>query len=182
MYLDANHWYGYALSKFLPTSGFKWIDPKEFDLNKCTDNNSKRCVEEVGLEYSKELLELHKDYSLAPDKTEIKREMLSDYQLKIADLYNVLIGIVKKLVLNFFDKEKYELHYENLQIYLRLGLKLKAIHRVLQYNQSEWLKACIEFDTQNRSEAEKSNDKEGKALHKLMNNAIYGISNGKLVK
>ena len=21
------------MSKFLPTSGFKWIDPKEFDLN-----------------------------------------------------------------------------------------------------------------------------------------------------
>ena len=29
---------------------------------------------------------------------------------------------------NFFDKEKYVLHYENLQLYLRLGLKLKKIH------------------------------------------------------
>ena len=47
--------------------------------------------------------------------------MLSDYQLKIADLYNINIGNVKKLVPNFFDKEKYVLHYEN----LRLGLKLK---------------------------------------------------------
>ena len=28
MYLDANNLYGYA--KFLPTRGFKWIDPKEF--------------------------------------------------------------------------------------------------------------------------------------------------------
>ena len=31
----------------------------------------------------------------------------------------------KKLVPNFFDKEKYVLYYENLQLYLRLGLKLK---------------------------------------------------------
>ena len=34
--------------------------------------------------------------------------MLSDYQLKIADLYNISIGNVKKLVPNFFDKEKYD--------------------------------------------------------------------------
>ena len=51
--------------------------------------------------------------------------MLSEYQLKIADLYNISIGNVKKLVSNFLDKEKYVIHYENLQFYLRLGLKLK---------------------------------------------------------
>ena len=32
IYLDANYLYGCA--KFLPTNGFKWIDPKEFDQNK----------------------------------------------------------------------------------------------------------------------------------------------------
>ena len=32
--------------------------------------------------------------------------MLSEYQLKIAYLYNIPIGNVKKLVLIFFDKEK----------------------------------------------------------------------------
>ena len=50
--------------------------------------------------------------------------MLSD-QLKIADLYNLPIGTVKQLVPNFFDKENYVLHHENLQLYLSLGLKLK---------------------------------------------------------
>ena len=46
--------------------------------------------------------------------------MLSEYQLKIADLYSISIDNVKKLVPEFFDKEKYVLHYENLQLYLRL--------------------------------------------------------------
>ena len=32
--------------------------------------------------------ELHNDFPVAPDKTEIKKEMLSEYQLKIAALYN----------------------------------------------------------------------------------------------
>ena len=43
-YLDAKNLYGYAMSKFLPRSGFKWIDFKEIDLNKYTSNSSKRCV------------------------------------------------------------------------------------------------------------------------------------------
>ena len=33
IYLDANNLYDYAMSKFLPTSGFRWIDPKKFILN-----------------------------------------------------------------------------------------------------------------------------------------------------
>ena len=41
IYLDLNNLYGYAISKFLQTSGFKWIDTKEFYLNKYTCNRSK---------------------------------------------------------------------------------------------------------------------------------------------
>ena len=105
------------MSKFLPTSEFKGIFPKEFDLNKYTSHILKGCILEVDLGYPKALRELYNDYPLAPDKIEIKREMLSNYQLKIADLYNISIGNVKKLVPIFFDKEKYVIHYENLKLY-----------------------------------------------------------------
>ena len=91
------------MSKFLLTSGFKWIDPKEFDLNKYTNNSSKGCVLEINLEYLKELHELHSDYLLVPDEIEIKREMLSQYQLNIADLYNIRFNNVINLLPNFFD-------------------------------------------------------------------------------
>ena len=77
------------------------------------------------LNISKELRKLHNDYPLVPDKIEIKREILSEYQLKIVDLYNIFIGNVKKLVPNFFDKEKYVLHYKALKLHLRLGLNTK---------------------------------------------------------
>ena len=51
IYLDNNNLYGYAISKFLSTVGFKWIDPKEFDLNKYTNNSSKECVKELQKNY-----------------------------------------------------------------------------------------------------------------------------------
>ena len=112
------------MSKFLITGKFKWIHPKEFDSNKYSSNSLKGCVLEVDLEYSNELCESH-DYLFAPEKIQIKKEMLSSYQLKIADFYNIHIGNLTKLVPNFFDKEKYVLHFENLQLYFKLGLKLK---------------------------------------------------------
>ena len=59
------------MSKLLLTNGFKWIDPKEFDLNKYTSNSSKGCVFEVDLEYPKALQGLRNVYPVAPDKTEI---------------------------------------------------------------------------------------------------------------
>ena len=56
------------MPKFIPTSGFKWIYPEEFELNKKIGNSWKGCVLEVHLGYPKDLRELHKDYSIAPDK------------------------------------------------------------------------------------------------------------------
>ena len=171
--LNANNFYSYAMSKFLPTNGFKWISPKEFDANKQTCNSSTGCALVVHLEYPKKLPELHNDCPLALDKIKIKREMMSSYQLQIADFYNFPTGVVN-LLPNFFDKEKYVFHYEQLQFYLRLGLKLKKIHCVLEFNQSQSLKPYVKFNTQKRIEAGKNGVKDGKALYKLMSNAVYG--------
>ena len=99
------------LSIFLPTSGFKWRVPKNLHLKKYSNcSSSTGCVLEVDREYSKELRELHNDYLLAPDKKEIKKEMMSSYKLKIATFYNIPFSTAKKLLPNFFDKERYALH------------------------------------------------------------------------
>ena len=52
---------------------------------------------------------------------------------------------------------------------MRLGLKLKRIHQVLELSHSHWIIPYVEFNTYKRVEAEKHGDKGGKVLHK--NNA-----------
>ena len=50
----------------------------------------------------------------------------------------------------------------------------KKIHCLLEFNQSRLLKQYVELDRQKRIKAEKNGGKDGKALYKLMNNAVYG--------
>ena len=80
--------------------------------------------------------------------------------------------MLKKLVPNFLDKEKYVIRYPNLQVCLWVALKLK-IHRVLEFNQSQWLKPNDEFDTEKRIEAEKIGDKDKKTLDKIKKESLY---------
>ena len=99
--------------------------------------------------------------------------MLTKYQLMIANLYDISVDNVKKLVPNFFDKEKYALHSGNLQLCLRLKLKLKITHRILKFNRLQWLKPYVKFNMKIGTEEEKNGEKDGKALYKLMNNVVH---------
>ena len=174
MYLDANNLYGWAMSQYLPTGNFKWLSQNQIEktnLGKYTENCKKGLILEVDLEYPQELHDLHNDYPLGPEKVKVAKDMLSDYCKKIVDKFNISSGLVHKLIPTLNDKEKYILHYRNLQSYLSLGLKLKKIHRVLQFDQSPWLKQYIDFNTQKRTHAKNSFEKD---FFKLMNNSVFG--------
>ena len=174
MYLDANNLYGWAMSQYLPTGNFKWLSQKQIEktnLGKYTENSKKGLILEVDLEYPQELHNLHNDFPLGPEKIKVAKDMLSDYSKTIADKFKISSGLVHKLIPTLNDKEKYILHYRNLQSYLSLGLKLKKIHRVLQFDQSPWLKQYIDFNTQKRTHAKNSFEKD---FFKLMNNSVFG--------
>ena len=76
MYLDANNLYGWAMSQYLPTGGFRWMTQKQIDkidLNKYNEESKKGLILEVDLKYPKDLHDLHNDYPLAPEKIKVKK-------------------------------------------------------------------------------------------------------------
>ena len=174
MYLDANNLYGYAMSQFLPTGEFRWMTQKQIDkidLVKYKEDSEKGLILEVDLEYPKELHDLHNNYPLAAEKVKVTKDMLSDYCKNIAEKYKISTGLVHKLIPTLNNKEKYVLHYRNLQLYTDLGLKITKIHRVLEFNQSPWLKKYIDFKTEKRRDAKNAFEKD---FFKLMNNGVFG--------
>ena len=174
MYLDANNLYGWAMSQYLPTSGFRWMTQKQIDkidLTKYKEDSDKGIILEVDLEYPRKLHDLHNDYPLAAEKIKVTNKMLSKYCKKISDKYKISTGLVQKLIPTLSNKKNYVLHYRNLQLYLSLGLKVDKIHRVLEFKQSPWLKQYIDFNTEKRKSAKNDFEKD---FFKLMNISVFG--------
>ena len=79
--------------------------------------------------------------------------------------------IMEKLVLTLEDKEKYVVHYKNLQFYLSQGMWLTKVHRVIEFDQEPWMERYIsmntEFHKQEKSDFETD-------FYKVMNNLVFG--------
>ena len=80
------------------------------------------------------------------------------------------INKCRKLVCNLFNKKKCVTHINSLKQALNHGLKLKKIHRVIEFNQKEWLKSYIDMNTELRKLAKNYFEKD---LFKLMNNSVF---------
>ena len=90
-------------------------------------NRKKGYILEVDVKYPKELHDLHSDLPFLPKKMKI-------------DKYN-------KLVCDLHDKKKYIVHIKSLKKALNHALKLKKVHRVIEFNQKAWLKPYIDMNT-----------------------------------
>ena len=134
-YLDANNLYGWAMIQPLPTGGFKWVgDVSKFTPEKIArlaKRGSKGYLLEVDVKYPKELHDLHNDLPFMCEKMKINK--------------------VEKLVPNLYDKKKHVIHIRALDQALKHGLILEKVHRVIEFNQSAWLKPYIDFNTKLRT-------------------------------
>ena len=178
MYWDANNLYGWAMSEYLPFGGFEWISPNNFmkdekiDEEKIlglSDTASQGYIFEIDLDYPASLHKTHNDYPVALERLTVTEDMLSPFAKSIHPPRKY-VG-TPKLVPNLQPKSQYIIHYRNLKYYMQLGLQLTKIHRVIQFNQSPWLKDYIEFNTTKRKASTSSFEKD---FFKLLNNAVYG--------
>ena len=154
-YLDANNLYGWAMSQKLAKNNFKWVENtskinEEFIKN-YNENSNKGYILEIDVKYPKKLHDLYSDLPFLSRRMKIDK--------------------CKKLVCNLRNKKKYVVHIKSLKQALNHGLKLKKIHRIIEFNQKAWLKPCIDMNTEFRKLAKDDFEKD---LFKLMNNAVFG--------
>ena len=114
-------------------------------------NDIKGYILEVNVDCPNKLQNLHSDLPFLPER--------------------MVINNTKKLVCNLYDKKNYVVHINVLKQALDHGLKLRKVHRVIEFDQEAWLKEHIDVNTELRKKA--SNDFE-KDFFKLMNNAVFG--------
>jgi len=140
------------MSKPLPVRDFKWkrVMPTEEEILAKKENARNGWILEVDLEYPPELHEEHNGYPLAPEKMEVKSEWMSSYQKRLIESLGLNPLKNKKLMLTLKDKEEYIVHYENLKFYLKMGMKLKRVHRVLEFEQECWMEPYIRQNTEYR--------------------------------
>lgn len=165
-YYDINSMYAWAMSQCLPYKNLQWVtDIANFSLD-IPDDSEIGFILEVDLEYPESIHDRQSDLPMAPisstppDSNE------------------------KKLLATLLPKKKYVVHYINLKQYVKEGLKVKKIYRILQFKQARWLEPYIRLNADLRRNARNDFEKE---LFKLMNNAIFGktmenVRNRRIIK
>ena len=137
-YLEANNLYGWAMSQKLPVNDLKSVKKELSKFNddfiKNYDENSiKGYFLGVDIDYLKKLFNLHKDLPFLPESKKGNK--------------------VEKLICGIEDKKKYVIHIRTLKQALNNGLRLKKVHRIIQFKQKAWLKTYINMNTELRKNA-----------------------------
>lgn len=122
---------------------------------------------EETLDVPSECHELMNEFPLAPQTTKICYDDLSPYCKKLVKKNYEST----KLVGDFRRKENYVLSYQTLQFYLKHGLKLVDVHRVVQFKQAPIARQMIELTTSLRGKATSAVQI---AFLKFFNNILYG--------
>ena len=142
------------MNQLLPTGGFKWVnDLSRFtpeEIRRLAKHGSKGYLLEVDVKYHNELHDLHNDIPFMCEKLKINK--------------------VERLVPNLYDKKKHVIHIRALDQALKHGLVLEKVHRVIEFNQSAWLKPYIDFNTELRKKAKNEFEKD---FFKLENNSVF---------
>ena len=173
-YVDANNLYGASMSSKLPTGNFRWLKEEEIaelDVLKVDPEGDTCYIVECDLNYPTDIHDLHNDYPLAVESKLINEEWLSPHNRDFLEKHKEKFKPSRKLCPDLKNKYNYVCSLKNLQFYLKQGLVLKKIHRVLAADQSAFLKPYIDFNSDKRQKCSSEFESD---FFKLCNNSIYG--------
>jgi hypothetical protein len=159
----------------LPYRNLHWISPDEYNyidwINIDTEENEGYILE-VDLNYPDHLHKHHSNFPLAPETLEIEYNDMSTFSKKT---YLDLNGHTRyrdvKLISTLYPRSKYITHFKNLKLYLRLGMTLEKVHRVLCFEQKRIIAPFIEKCTEARKQ---STSKFEQDQFKKLANCVYG--------
>ena len=116
------------------------------------EDSDKGYILDVDVEkYPEKLHSMHSDLPFLPERMKINK--------------------CEKLVCNICNKENYIIHMSSSRQALNHELKLKKVHKVIEFEREAWLKPYIVMNTELRMQAKNDFEKD---FFKLMNNAVFG--------
>ncbi|XP_034236350.1 uncharacterized protein LOC117642369 [Thrips palmi] len=175
--LDQNSLYAAAQYHFkMPVGNYRWLtqdEIKQLDVLNLNLDGEMGYIFYLDLIYPQSIKEFTKQFPLCPTTENICYNMLSDYQKQWLNDMGVRYPTkgVTKLVASQLDKNNLTIHLAPLQTYLKLGMKIGKIHRVLTYSQSYWLQNWVQFNIDKRKLAKTKLEQD---TSKLSINSVFG--------
>ena len=145
------------MSQKLPVRNFKWIEKdniSKFDeefIKNYDEDSDQGYILEVDVEYPEIIRVSHSDLAFLPERMKMNK--------------------CTKLTCTIQNKENYVIHIRALKQAINHGLKLKKVHKVIEFDQEAWLKPYIDMNTDLRKQAKNDFEKD---FFKLMNNSVFG--------
>jgi hypothetical protein len=173
MYVDCNSLYASVMTEALPYGGFLWVDnPGSFNLSTMEQNPGIGYLLEVDLEVPVEYHDYLSDYPPAPENIKVTEDLMSAQQQRMQSADGG--ARVHKLVPHLMPKYRYALHSSVLETYMKVGVQVTKVHRVIQYLRKPFMKKFIDLNIEERQKAQRAGDTFGQSLKKAMSNHAYG--------
>ena len=169
-----NNLYGFAMLQHLPIGNFQiyennsiteYFVKKVLNTHDCSDIGY---VLIVDLIYPDNIKHKSKNFPFCPENKAIDPNNFTDYMKEHVPKQ---FRPTSELIFDQTNKEYYIVHYKNLKFYVRMGMIINEVHRIVSFDQTPWLEKYIDYITKKRAQADSDFEKD---YHKILICSFFG--------
>ena len=153
-YIDANNLYGYAMMQKLPYKDFQFTTTTLDAILNTPDDSDDGYYIFCDIDYTNECKERTAQLALMPNKRKI-----NDYEFGYRERDGGKARS-EKLILDQSNKTEYMVHYRMLKFYVKMGVKVTNIHRVIKFKQDYIRRDYMQNNTNKRATAKTEAEKD----------------------